>query len=336
MQIRAPITPADPGLQCGFDFKRWRTGISGLIYPDGTSDVIADDSCPSGCDDDLGGNDDEDLKVDPPSAGSSIYVLDAPGFQRGPGCPPEAEGVGLAMCDAFKEWLEVDGVKATDDLFWHATTRNQCTGGQLHEVPGGTGNFIAKDSTLFNCAGFLGTSSSPAGQVSPTTASAKELVSQLADPQPEVRIAAYNELLARYQNGSLGEKEWEGTVSALHERLDDRSAEGEFVSTPLLATQLLGELRDVTAVPLLIERLTVDFSRTVARDADQFTPAAQAWRRSVPMVEPSSTSRRAAATGVGPGRWEPELMRSGSSGATPRLPVSPSASRVRSRRGRIR
>ena len=52
--------------------------------------------------------------------------------------------------------------------------------------------------------------------------------------------------------------------------------EGEFLSTPLLAIQLLGELRDTEAVPLLIARLTVEFARTADSDADRFTPAAQA------------------------------------------------------------
>ncbi len=145
MQIRARITPPDPNLQCRFDFKRLKQGVVGEIGTNGIP--LLGNSCPQGgCDDDANNND-EDLAVDGPPGGS-IYVVDVPGVRVNSttGACPGYDGVVLATCFNFDEWLEVDGVRATDNLQWHATSRAKCDGNVFHTDGGGAGNGLGLGS----------------------------------------------------------------------------------------------------------------------------------------------------------------------------------------------
>jgi hypothetical protein len=280
MQIRARITPADPNLQCRFDFKRLKQGVVGQGNPDGTTHPVSG-SCEQGwCDDDAGNTDDEDLLVDAPPGGS-IYVLDTPGLRpTNNGACQGGNGVVLGTCFNFREWLEVDGVAATAELNWYAATRLKCDGTRFQPDGGGAGNHIAQGSAVCSQQVVLAPVTTGAGPVVAALPRAPEptldSVARLTDASLEVRNAAYEALLAKTQSGELLEKERAETVAALLEVAQGEAVDGELEAAPLLAMRLLGELRAEEAIPLLLDRLTDEFTRAIIGDSDWVTPAAQA------------------------------------------------------------
>ncbi len=78
------------------------------------------------------------------------------------------------------------------------------------------------------------------------------------------------------------------------------AAEGEPLSTPLLAIQLLGELRAAEAVPVLLDRLTDEFTRHIVGDGDWLPPAAQAL---VKIGEPALEQMISQAAGASEEEW---------------------------------
>jgi hypothetical protein len=131
----------------------------------------------------------------------------------------------------------------------------------------------------------------PTGTVELSTANLPEtalaLVARLDDSAMTVRIVAFEALLGKAQQGRLQGEDRAEVVAALVERAARKAEEGEFQSTPLLAIQLLGELRAAEAVPVLLDRLLDEFARSIVSEASHTTPAAQALAKiGSPALEP--------------------------------------------------
>ncbi len=328
MQIKARITPADPNLQCKFDFKRLKQGVVGQGQPDGTT-IPVSGSCQQGwCDDDAGNTDDEDLTVDAPPGGS-IYVVDSPGLRPvNNGACQGGNGVVLGTCFNFREWLEVDGVAATAELNWYAATRLKCDGTKFQVDGGGAGNHIAQGSTGCSQQVVLGTAGSPVTtEPGPVVADlprepALDSVASLTDTSLEVRNAAYEALLAKTQSGELLEKERAKIVEALLDVAQGEAVDGELEAAPLLAMRLLGELRAEEAIALLLDRLTDEFTRAIIGDSDWVTPAAQAL---VKIGQPALAPMISRAAEAGEEEWS--ILRSSLALMTDQAAVRAEASR---------
>ncbi|RMH30358.1 MAG: hypothetical protein D6692_02295, partial [Planctomycetota bacterium] len=138
MEITASIQPCVDGLECVFDFKRLRQGLTGLANPTTGEGALWSSSCPqpNWCDDDaINGevaNFDEDLQLDPPPA-CTVFVIDAPGLDpHSPLMPCDANNQGKIALNqfTFQEWLNADGFRASGTTTWSASTELTCNAGQ--------------------------------------------------------------------------------------------------------------------------------------------------------------------------------------------------------------
>ncbi len=296
MELSAKIKPCDSNLRCRFDFKRTRQGTVADLLPNGQNNHFAEDCPQGGCNDDPHDTD-EDLAVD---SSCTIFSLDVPGV--GVASTTGACSAGttdVVNCLNFNEWLLVDGVRATQDFEWHASTRIQCNTAtnayrRVAIGPGnrmGTGHIDCSFQTATTRmtaqpgAG-SGIVAAPSGPTSSETAPLQS-VAYLDDADRTVRANAYKALSDKVKRGVLQGRERAEVVNGLVERAQDAARDGEFWSTPLLAIELLGELRAPEAVPVLLERLLDDFARPIVGSADHATPAAQSLAKiGAPAVEP--------------------------------------------------
>jgi hypothetical protein len=183
----------------------------------------------------------------------------------------------------------MDGRRVTPDLPWYASTRLRCNGTSFVLDNSGAGNLIGQGVSPVDCSPATAYSVTPP----PTSATpalpvktAMESVALLEDPRMTVRSGAYDALLRKAQKVGLKGEERAEVVTALIQ-LAGKDADDDFQSAPLLAIELLGELRAAEAVPTLLNRLLDEFSRAVSSDADFATPAAQALAKiGAPAIEP--------------------------------------------------
>jgi len=269
MELEARIRPCDPAMRCLFNFNRTREGTVGSLAG-GQFTALPFDCTAGGCNDNSPATA-QDL-VFSGTGDCSIFDIDIPGIQPTPVQTCSGTTSDAMSCLNFEEWLTINGVRATPDLEWHASTRIHCTNGAWVRAARGSGNGIGEGHV--DCSRQVATAPATTRPTAP--ASAMEAVARLGEAQTAARVAGYEALLARIHRGELAGEERAAVVSALIDRAKAEAADGEFGSAPLLAIQALGELHAVEAVPTLLDRLLDEFSRPIAGVADVATPAAQA------------------------------------------------------------
>ncbi len=310
VEVQARITPCDA--VCEFDFKRVRQGLGISRWDPPGPPVFDATNCPAGnCDDDP--NDfDEDLTIgDAPACG--IYSLDTPGvlLQGGAGdlCTLGDLGAYSITCQNFRESLAIDDKRELPDFPWFASTRVRCNsstlGGQWGLHQGGSGNVFGPGQ--IDCSqGAVLVSSVALGPEAARPAAPTPLESlpaaarQLLSAETESRTAARDAITGRLRTGALPPAERTALIAELLAAARVEESPYPLLATPLLAIELLGDLRAEEAIPVLMERLLDDFPRLLVTGEQRVTPAGQALAKiGKPALEPMIS----AAAGASEEEW---------------------------------
>lgn len=289
MQVKGRITPCDPELRCDFDFKRDRQGTAGhlAVYPDRPPIFFAEQGidCPQGgCDDDLTNND-EDLDMDPgPSC--AVFVLDSAGGRPGFTCggPTLPQGL-LLNCMSFDEWLNVDGVRVTPNLPWFASTRVACDGVSWQAHPGGQGNQMGQG--VLDCSRQAVFPTAPSPVQADESYSRAGILTLLRSAEQYQRMEGAAMVQAWDASGKLTGNPRTKLIGNLINFAKKRWGGNVPFSKPFLAVRLLGTLKAEEAVPLLIDRVLDEFTRSEFSGLAPITPAASSLAQiGVPAIEP--------------------------------------------------
>lgn len=258
IEIKATIEPCVAGLGCTFDFKRTRQGRAGVLSPGGTFFASPGDCpAPQECDDDPPPDSDEDLVLDaPPSC--TVFVLDAPGFFPGVCGLANSQYVTI-NCMNFKEWLTIDGFRASSDLNWYASSRIQCLVGAWFLDNGGSGNVVGQGQ-LQCLTSFRGADEE---SMRVLDVSIEEVASLLGSPDVAERLAGYEFARMWIKGGNMRGPTRTDFVGVLRDLVLREGQPREMWSHDMLAIELLSELGVAEAVPLLVERIYVEYPRAI-------------------------------------------------------------------------
>jgi len=273
IEISATITPCIDGLECVFDFKRLKQGWTGDVI-NGAFEIPANvpqgANCPppNWCDDDpAGGFQDEDLELGSPPA-CRVFVWDSPGWITEPGNPNLADGAIRLNCKQFREWLEVDGYRATNDKLWHASTEITWINGEWLATNGVAGNVVGEGGgEVFSCP-------APPGAAQPIVSEninfsdMDALLNQLRSDNLIVRRNAQRRIANAVRDGAIQSKQDRNKlVSELirqiqmieADREPDNNGDRAKWDSAGYAVFLLGELRAEQAIPVLIKHVQIWF-----------------------------------------------------------------------------
>jgi HEAT repeat protein len=108
------------------------------------------------------------------------------------------------------------------------------------------------------------------------------------NPQPETRHALREKIGRLRACGRISPAERDAAIPKLMEWAQDAAVPGEIGDRPLLAMEVLGELRAEQAVPMLLDRLTIRYARVVHNQSEKYiTLAGHALARiGLPAVQP--------------------------------------------------
>jgi len=290
IEIEGKITPCVAGLPCTFDFKRQAQGRSGIIPAGGGAFQPDALDCPGPvfCDDDSFDTD-EDLTLDPPPD-CTIYVVDSPGADtHGVACPAAVVGEICIGSFNFREWLNADGKRCTDNLDWHASTRIKCTAAGWVLDNGGSGNKVGPGHIPIALEAPMDLQLEPF--------SAELALELLVSPSTADRLRGQNMVLAAFRSGALSPSERETLVPALVELANQRETCYPIWSTPMLAIRLLGVLGAEEGIPILLDRTLEEFPRPIVTSRDRsLTVAADALGRIGTAAVPAILDRASAAS----------------------------------------
>jgi len=288
VEIKAQIDPADDALGCQFDFKRERQGYSGWWTTENGFEPLPG-SCPPPmwCDDDQGDHDEDLLIGGNPEV--AVYAIDAPGLDVGNvtgDC--QTEDVTVGTCMRFREWLEIDGVRASNTLEWHASTEISCTGGQWrlssHVWPNAMGqgpfncappptaqrlpqiDLVPQRSVSANLRSDhrgVGRLSAPDDQIDRGSVELLAVIEDLQSDRLRDRLEARRSVRDAYERGGLSAEEQALLTKELLRLARIREEQYAFYDPVMIAIELLGVLQATEAIPVMLDRIWDGFPRVV-------------------------------------------------------------------------